>query len=703
MKKIILLFTLFISMFWAIAQVPQAISYQAAVRNSAGEVLKNQNVSFRISILTGSVTGTAVYTETHSVTTNQFGLVNLLIGRGNAVIGTFDGIDWASGSKFSKIELDVTGGTNYTEMGVSEIVSVAFSYFSDQSQKVALEDKDSDNTNEIQDLVLEGNLLKITNNDGATIIDLTPFLNTDSQTLSYDPATRKLAISGGNEVEITAEKSLYSVMTLDEFRNLTNPVMGQMVSIPGTNDGNRDLSDLFYYNGFTWFKLSGSDVISSKFVDMAGPDIYSCEDTVQLNAYLPNGFTGYWYVSADGYSINITDIYDPKAKVITQYGALAEWNVTGLENGKQVKASDRLYIDQLPKNINLNLNECYIPENTTKIGFWEFDNYLLSNQGEKGEFIVLEGENGIFEDLYLYGQQGIPYKISFSYSNICGVNFTDTAMVYFAERQFFSEQNGLKSVLKGKPLDPNQTGEWMQVSGPGQSVFSNVNSDSTEVTVTARGTYRYKWQRSSASECSIYDYFDITFIEGPIILTTLVGRSEFQGEYYMGGNISDDGGRTITSRGICYGNSPNPSLDNSTVVQMGAGTGSFNQVFSNIATGKYYARAYGINVNDTAYGNEVAFESGYWGVLGDATSVGWNGPDFDMAYNVSQGNWSVTLDLFVGTIKIRNLDSWAENYGGKDGVLEFGGAGNDIPIPEAGNYTITMNLNTLTYTLVKNY
>lgn len=77
-----------------LAQVPDAFNYQAVVRNSSGEVIANQNVSFRISILQGSESGAVLYSETHTVSTNAFGLVNLKIGDGTVVSGVFSPGGW---------------------------------------------------------------------------------------------------------------------------------------------------------------------------------------------------------------------------------------------------------------------------------------------------------------------------------------------------------------------------------------------------------------------------------------------------------------------------------------------------------------------------------------------------------------------------------------------------------------------------------
>ena len=107
------------------AQTPQNINYQAVVRNNTGDVIKNQSVSFRLSITEG-LNGVTTYSETHPATTNSLGLVNLTIGTGTATTGTFVAINWALGQKFLKIEVDAMGGTNYTLMGTQQFVSVPY-------------------------------------------------------------------------------------------------------------------------------------------------------------------------------------------------------------------------------------------------------------------------------------------------------------------------------------------------------------------------------------------------------------------------------------------------------------------------------------------------------------------------------------------------------------------------------------------------
>lgn len=126
MKKLVL-FTLFIlSTLSVLAQSPDAFKYQAVVRDASGNVLANQATGIQIRILKTSSTGTQAYKETHTETTNAFGLVNLEIGGGANVVGDFESIAWGTDSFFLEVSIDPAGGTNYTITGASQLLSVPY-------------------------------------------------------------------------------------------------------------------------------------------------------------------------------------------------------------------------------------------------------------------------------------------------------------------------------------------------------------------------------------------------------------------------------------------------------------------------------------------------------------------------------------------------------------------------------------------------
>lgn len=125
----VLLFTLTI-----IAQSPNAFKYQAVIRDNTGNIIASKNVGLRISIIKDNIFGVNSYIETHSVQTNQYGLVNLLIGQGTPVVDSFSGIDWSTGTYFIKIEVDPTGGTTYTSAGDPvQLVSVPYALFANKA------------------------------------------------------------------------------------------------------------------------------------------------------------------------------------------------------------------------------------------------------------------------------------------------------------------------------------------------------------------------------------------------------------------------------------------------------------------------------------------------------------------------------------------------------------------------------------------
>ncbi len=90
------------------AQAPQSFKYQAVARDAGGNVVADQTVGMQISILQGSISGATVYVETFTPTTNEFGLINIDIGKGTVISGVFSTIDWSSNTYYIKVEMDIT-------------------------------------------------------------------------------------------------------------------------------------------------------------------------------------------------------------------------------------------------------------------------------------------------------------------------------------------------------------------------------------------------------------------------------------------------------------------------------------------------------------------------------------------------------------------------------------------------------------------
>jgi len=103
---------------------PQGINYQAVARDASGNPLVSTSVTIIFDIRQGAFNGTSVYNETHSLTTNQFGLFSTVIGQGSVNSGTFSTIAWGSSSYWLNVDV------NTFDMGTTEFMSVPYSLYS---------------------------------------------------------------------------------------------------------------------------------------------------------------------------------------------------------------------------------------------------------------------------------------------------------------------------------------------------------------------------------------------------------------------------------------------------------------------------------------------------------------------------------------------------------------------------------------------
>jgi hypothetical protein len=137
MKKILITAGLLLGTHLAFAQAPEKMSYQAIIRNTTGQVLQNQSIGVRVSVLQGSPAGAVVYSERLTGSTNTNGLITMEIGTGTVLSGTFNTINWPTGSYYLKTETDPTGGTTYTITGTSQLLSVPYAMFAKSAGAVS--------------------------------------------------------------------------------------------------------------------------------------------------------------------------------------------------------------------------------------------------------------------------------------------------------------------------------------------------------------------------------------------------------------------------------------------------------------------------------------------------------------------------------------------------------------------------------------
>jgi len=163
------------------AQSPESFNYQAVIRDANSQILINQNVCLRFSILQNSISGNIIYSETHAVLTNQFGIVNLKIGTGIILSGNINSVSWGNDTYFLKVDLDATGGTNYQFMGISQLLSVPYALHAKTAENFT--EIDGDSTNELQTLSISGDSVFLA--DGSYVILPENFDNDSTNEIQY--------------------------------------------------------------------------------------------------------------------------------------------------------------------------------------------------------------------------------------------------------------------------------------------------------------------------------------------------------------------------------------------------------------------------------------------------------------------------------------------------------------------------------------
>ena len=107
------------------SQTPQGFNYQSVVRDAAGNVLANTTIGVEFKLHQTTTDGSVVYTETHIPTTNAYGVFDLIVGQGTTT-DDFSTINWSSDSYFLEVSVDTSGGSSYTSMGTTQLLSVPY-------------------------------------------------------------------------------------------------------------------------------------------------------------------------------------------------------------------------------------------------------------------------------------------------------------------------------------------------------------------------------------------------------------------------------------------------------------------------------------------------------------------------------------------------------------------------------------------------
>ncbi|MCP4437478.1 MAG: hypothetical protein GY810_00755 [Aureispira sp.] len=238
MKKLIILLLLIVGTISVDAQVPQSFQYQAVARANTGLPLANQAVSIRLSVVQGTPTGIIIYSETHSPTTNQYGLFTLDVGAGTVVNGAFNTVAWGSNNYFLKVEMDESGGVAYQTMGTTQLLAVPYALHAETVTNA--DDADANPTNELQNLSIAGSQLTISNGNTITLPS-----GGGNQTLTKSGSDITLSNSGGT-VTLNDDDATNELQNLSINNNQLSIGSGNTVTLPS---GGGTLEDAYNHGG----------------------------------------------------------------------------------------------------------------------------------------------------------------------------------------------------------------------------------------------------------------------------------------------------------------------------------------------------------------------------------------------------------------------------------------------------------------------
>ena len=135
---------------------------------------------------------------------------------------------------------------------------------------------------------------------------------------------------------------------------------------------------------------------------------------------------------------------------------------------------------------------------------------------------------------------------------------------------------------------------------PAKTVPVTVRIDRVALEDGVNTTFLYITSGNGSNEIVVKATF-----RGTVSISTTEATSVTATSATIGGNITDDGGRPVTARGICYGTSQTPTIDGDHT-EDGSGSGTFSHNITGLSSSTtYYARAYATNRNGTYYSSNI--------------------------------------------------------------------------------------------------
>ena len=587
---------------FAFSQAPQKINFQSILRNSSGEVVANKSVSLKISILSGSISGSSVYSEIHTKTTDISGLISLQIGNGTVLSGVFANIGWGNAPHFIKLEVDFSGGNNYVLLGTQELMSVPYALYASKTDTSSL------NLTSRLATKLNGTDTAFLSNRINTKLNIADFpLGTTLGNIQYWNGTNWVNLAPGlpgQSLIITAtgipswSGAAYPTLTTSSVSSITS------TSVNGGGNISSDGGTAVSARGLVYATTSNPTLSNTILTIGSGTGSFSGSitgltpnTTYYVRAYATNSAgTGYGNeITFQTLPIAVPTLITTEASGITQTTVTSGGTISN-DGGATVTERGIVYgTSTNPTTSNtkvtsgsgtgsFNVNITALTPNTT----YYIRSYAINNIGTG------YGNQQTFTTSF--PSNTLPVVISTNVTGLTTIQATFNAEVNNQGGGTVTERGAVWNTSGNPTVNSNRI-----PSGSGTGVYT------TTITGLSGGVNHYV--RSYA-----INNFGISYgVEIPF--TTLFGLATLTTNNVIaqsitassGGNITDNGGSTVTARGVVWNTTGTPTISNSKTTD-GSGTGSYVSNISALSPSTtYFVRAYATNSAGTAYGNEQTF------------------------------------------------------------------------------------------------
>ena len=572
-----ILLTIFVAVLIAAtvcAQSPEKLSYRAVIRNSSNALVKNATIGMRISILHGSASGTVIYSENQTTTTNAEGVASIDIGG-----AAFKAITWTEDPYFIKAETDPKGGTNYTIIITSQLLNVPNSSSA----------KSSENNNSGFVFSAPANQPSIPTN--ASIGDILFWNGTAWTKLPVGTPGQFLRVSNSNIPEWFG--SSFPIITTSSVSNIT----GTSVTIGGnvTSDGGVKVAA----RGICWNTTDNSATAIDKTIDGNGMGSFTSSVTG-----LTPGVTYYFWAYATNsvgtvYGNKVTTTTKAILPVITT-SALSEIKSTSATSGGNISRISGAAVTSRGVCWSASQNPTTSNSKTTDgVGSGSFTSTISGLNPGKVYYFRAYATNSIGT---AYGNQ-ITLSTPIALPVITTAEITSVSSKTASSGGSVISDGGTTITARGICWSTSQnptTANSKTTDGTGSGSFKSVING-----LNPGVTYYYRAYATNKIGTSYGDQVTLNMKIVPPEITTTAISEKTATSLISGGNITSDGGSAVIARGLCWSTSQNPTTANAGPNES-SGSGSFVYAITDLSPGvTYYIRAYATNSVGTAYGNQI--------------------------------------------------------------------------------------------------